>query len=107
MGFFNKIKEKFVGKSAKQNEKYVAGLDRSNVTFSDRINELAARFREINEDYFSTPWSEINWALEKDYDVIYLNSYTLEYKKDAIAKMFDHHMKDITHHQVIYTKKEL
>ena len=38
--------------SAKQNEKYVAGLDRSNVTFSDRINELAARFREINEDYF-------------------------------------------------------
>ena len=52
MGFFNKIKEKFVGKSAKQNEKYVAGLDSSNVTFSDRINELAARFREINEDYF-------------------------------------------------------
>ena len=52
MGYFNKIKEKFVGKSAKQNEKYVAGLDRSNVTFSDRINELAARFREINEDYF-------------------------------------------------------
>lgn len=51
-GVFNKIKEKFVGKSAKQNEKYVAGLDRSNVTFSDRINELAARFREINEDYF-------------------------------------------------------
>ncbi|MFR1757787.1 MAG: signal recognition particle-docking protein FtsY [Thomasclavelia spiroformis] len=46
------MKEKFVGKSAKQNEKYVAGLDRSNVTFSDRINELAARFREINEDYF-------------------------------------------------------
>ena len=52
MGFFSQIKEKFVGKSAKQNEKYVAGLDRSNVTFSDRINELAARFREINEDYF-------------------------------------------------------
>lgn len=60
---------------------------------------------EINEDYFSTPWAEINWALEKDYDVIYLNSYTLEYKKDMIAKMFDHHMKDITHHQVIYTRK--
>ena len=52
MGFFSQIKEKFVGKSAKQNEKYVAGLDRSNSTFSDRINELAARFREINEDYF-------------------------------------------------------
>lgn len=52
MGFFSKVKEKFVGKSAKQNEKYVAGLDRSSTTFSDRINELAARFREINDDYF-------------------------------------------------------
>ena len=47
MGFFSQIKEKFVGKSAKQNEKYVAGLDRSNSTFSDRINELAARFEEL------------------------------------------------------------
>ncbi|MEY8675095.1 signal recognition particle-docking protein FtsY [Thomasclavelia cocleata] len=52
MGFFSKVKEKFVGKSAKQNDKYVAGLDRSNTTFSDRINELAARFREINDEYF-------------------------------------------------------
>lgn len=52
MGFFSKVKEKFVGKSAKQNEKYVAGLDRSSTSFSDRINELAARFREINDDYF-------------------------------------------------------
>ena len=52
MGFFSQIKEKFVGKSAKQNEKYVAGLDRSNSTFSDRINELAARFRESNDEYF-------------------------------------------------------
>lgn len=52
MGFFSQIKEKFVGKSAKQNEKYVAGLDRSNSTFSDRINELAARFRAINDEYF-------------------------------------------------------
>lgn len=52
MGFFNQIKEKFVGKSAKQNEKYVVGLDKSSATFSSRINELAARFREINDDYF-------------------------------------------------------
>lgn len=52
MGFFKQIKEKLVGQSAKQNEKYVAGLDKSSTTFSDRINELAARFREINDDYF-------------------------------------------------------
>lgn len=52
MGLFNQIKEKLVGKSAKQNDKYVAGLDKSNSSFSKRINELAARFREINDEYF-------------------------------------------------------
>ena len=52
MGFFTQIKEKLVGKSTKQNEKYVVGLDKSSETFSYRINELAARFREINDEYF-------------------------------------------------------
>ena len=52
MGFFTQIKEKLVGKSTKQNEKYVVGLDKSSETFSDRITELAARFREINDEYF-------------------------------------------------------
>lgn len=52
MGFFTQIKEKLVGKSTKQNEKYVVGLDKSSETFSDRINELASRFREINDEYF-------------------------------------------------------
>lgn len=52
MGFFNRIKETFVGNSTKQNEQYVAGLDKANANLSDRINELAARFREINDDYF-------------------------------------------------------
>ena len=52
MGFFTQIKEKLVGKSTKQNVKYVGGLDKSSETFSDRINELAARFREINDEYF-------------------------------------------------------
>ncbi len=52
MGFFKKIKEKFVGVSAKQNDKYVAGLDKANASLSTKINELAARFREINDEYF-------------------------------------------------------
>lgn len=52
MGFFSRVKEKIVGKSTKQNEKYAAGLDKSNASFSDRINQLAARFREIDDDYF-------------------------------------------------------
>lgn len=52
MGFFNKIKETFFGQSAKQNDKYVAGLDKSRSSFGSKINELAARYREIDDDYF-------------------------------------------------------
>ena len=52
MGLFKQLKEKFLGESAKQNEKYVAGLDKANHSLSSKINELAARFREINDDYF-------------------------------------------------------
>lgn len=52
MGLFDKIKEKLVGKSTKQNDKYIAGLDKSNASFSDRINQLAARFRELDDEYF-------------------------------------------------------
>lgn len=52
MGFFQKIKTALMGESAKQNEKYVAGLDKSGTSFSSKINELAARYRAIDEDYF-------------------------------------------------------
>lgn len=60
---------------------------------------------EINEDYFSTPWAELDWNLEEQFDKVFNNSYTLEYKKEQIEKSFQHTMKDITHHQVIYIKK--
>lgn len=52
MGLFNRIKEKFLGQSVSQNEKYVAGLDKSSAGLSDKINQLAARYRTIDEDYF-------------------------------------------------------
>lgn len=52
MGLFKQIKEKIVGVSTKQNDKYIAGLDKANHSFSSRINELAARYREINDEYF-------------------------------------------------------
>lgn len=51
-GFFKKISESVFGKSTKTNEKYVAGLDKSRKSFTDHINDIAARYREIDEDYF-------------------------------------------------------
>lgn len=50
--FFSKIKQSVLGKDVKTNDKYIAGLDKSRKKFTNNINELAARFREIDEDYF-------------------------------------------------------
>lgn len=52
MSFFSKLKEKLLGKSVKQQEKYVAGLDKARTTFSDKLNALVARYRSVNDDYF-------------------------------------------------------
>ena len=52
MGFFSKLKEKVFGKSNARSDKYVAALDKSRSNFSTKLNALAARYREINEDYF-------------------------------------------------------
>ena len=50
MGIFSKIKEKLFGK--KQNEKYVAGLDKSRQTFKGKIKSLFARFKKVDEEYY-------------------------------------------------------
>ena len=52
MGFFTKLKEKVFGKSNAKNEKYVAAMDKSRNNFATKLNALAARYREVNEDYF-------------------------------------------------------
>ena len=50
MGIFSKIKEKLFGK--KQNEKYVAGLDKSRQTFKGKLKALFARFKKVDEEYY-------------------------------------------------------
>ena len=50
--FFKRISEAVLGKNVQTNEKYQAGLDKSRRNFTDHINDLAARYREIDDDYF-------------------------------------------------------
>ena len=50
--FFRKISETVLGKNSETNDKYNAGLDKSRSSLTDSINSLAARYREIDEDYF-------------------------------------------------------
>ena len=52
MGLFSYLKEKILGKSNKQKEKYVVGLDKSRRNFADRLKGLTSRYKQVNEEYF-------------------------------------------------------
>ena len=56
MGFFDKIKRAFTGEEAPEEvevqEKYDKGLEKTRKTFGERMNELFANFRTVDEDFF-------------------------------------------------------
>lgn len=65
MSFFKKIKEKLFGKKENtinlgesrekvnlETDKYVAGLEKSNISFSQQIIELTKKHNKIDEEYF-------------------------------------------------------
>ncbi|GAJ25291.1 signal recognition particle receptor protein FtsY [Liquorilactobacillus sucicola DSM 21376 = JCM 15457] len=56
MGFFDKLKRAFSGEEKEQRseetEKYDKGLEKSRKTFGDKLNELFANFRTVDEDFF-------------------------------------------------------
>ncbi|WP_053219695.1 signal recognition particle-docking protein FtsY [Virgibacillus senegalensis] len=55
MSFFKKLKEKFSGDTDKQEaqpEKYKEGLSKTRGSFSSKINDLMARYRKVDEDFF-------------------------------------------------------
>ncbi len=54
MSFFKKLKEKFSGSKEQEQttEKYTEGLKKSRSGFSEKMNNLFARYRKIDEDFF-------------------------------------------------------
>ncbi|QTM99387.1 signal recognition particle-docking protein FtsY [Sediminibacillus dalangtanensis] len=56
MSFFKKLKEKFSGDTADQQEAqpetYKEGLSKTRSSFSSKINDLVARYRKVDEDFF-------------------------------------------------------
>ncbi|SEK84340.1 signal recognition particle-docking protein FtsY [Carnobacterium iners] len=56
MGFFDKIKRAFTGEekieTTEVTEKYEKGLEKTRKSFSNRMNELFANFRTVDEDFF-------------------------------------------------------
>src|SRR5699024_12772860 len=51
MSFFKRLKNKFV-KEEKKTEKYKEGMTKTRQSFTSKINDLNARYRLVDEDFF-------------------------------------------------------
>lgn len=53
MNFLQRLKKRFVSKDEEQvTETYTEGMEKTRKTFASRINDLIARYRSVDEDFF-------------------------------------------------------
>lgn len=52
MSFFKKLKEKIAKQTDVVTEKFKEGLTKTRDTFSNRVNDLVARYRKVDEEFF-------------------------------------------------------
>jgi fused signal recognition particle receptor len=52
MSFFKKLKDKFTESSDNVTEKFKDGLSKTRNNFTSRVNDLVARYRKVDEDFF-------------------------------------------------------
>src|SRR5690625_7983606 len=51
MSFFNKLKSKFV-KQEEETESYKEGMKKTRQSFTEKINDIIARYRQVDEEFF-------------------------------------------------------
>ena len=52
MSFFKKLKEKITKQTEAVTEKFKDGLSKTRDNFSGKVNDLVARYRKVDEDFF-------------------------------------------------------
>ncbi|MGN1401696.1 MAG: signal recognition particle-docking protein FtsY [Bacillus sp. (in: firmicutes)] len=52
MSFFKKLKEKFTSSQDQSEDKYKEGLSKTRNSFASKVNDLVARYRKVDEDFF-------------------------------------------------------
>ena len=52
MSFFKKLKETFTKQTDSVSEKFRDGLSKTRNSFSGKVNDLVARYRKVDEDFF-------------------------------------------------------
>src|SRR5690625_1496722 len=51
MSFFNKLKSRFI-KNEEETETYKEGMKKTRNSFTDKLNDLMARYRQVDEEFF-------------------------------------------------------
>lgn len=52
MSFFNKLKQKITSQATEVTEKFKDGLSKTRDSFTSQVNELVAKYRTVDEDFF-------------------------------------------------------
>jgi fused signal recognition particle receptor len=52
MSFFKRLKEKITKQTDSVTEKFKSGLEKTRTSFTGKMNDLAARYRKVDEDFF-------------------------------------------------------
>lgn len=52
MGFFNKLKQKITQQTTEVTDKFKEGLTKTRDSFTSQVNELVAKYRTVDEDFF-------------------------------------------------------
>ncbi len=52
MSFFKKLKNKFTKSTDNVTEKFKDGLSKTRNNFTSKVNDLVARYRKVDEDFF-------------------------------------------------------
>src|SRR5699024_9767704 len=53
MGFFNRLKNRFIkGEEETTSKTYKKGMNKTRQTFTERLNDMFARYRQVDEEFF-------------------------------------------------------
>ncbi|NGP44154.1 signal recognition particle-docking protein FtsY [Bacillaceae bacterium SIJ1] len=52
MSFFKKLKDKISGQTNQVTEKFKGGLEKTRSSFTEKVNDVLAKYRKVDEDFF-------------------------------------------------------
>ncbi|WP_226674255.1 signal recognition particle-docking protein FtsY [Rossellomorea aquimaris] len=90
MSFFKKLKDKFTQSSDNVTEKFKDGLSKTRNNFTSKVNDLVARYRKVDEDFFEE-LEEILIGADVGFDTVMelIDELKLEVKRKNIQDTED------------------